>query len=438
MLRTVVLGLMIVTAASLAASQSLSRIDRERGHVMLRFLRQDLLDYYYDPGFHGVDIAARFNEADEKIDRAATLGQMFLAIGGALFDLGDAHTQFIPPPRTLRVEYGWEMAMIGDSCYVTAVRPGSDAAAKGLRAGDRIFSIDGSVPSRSSIHVLKSTMVDLDPRSAVSLRVQSYDGVMKDLEISTRRSERARVMNPAIPAGRDNTGDNAIPEEPALAVHAPQVKRIGDSVVVWKLSRFDFSAKETGRVMEAIEGSGALILDLRNNPGGYITSLAALAGHFFDRDLTLFRARGRAADDSVVAYSSATRYRGKVVVLIDSRSGSSSEIFARMMQIYGRGVVIGDVSGGSVMEAMYRPHAVGADNVIVYGANITVAAITLPDGSPLEGRGVLPDEIVLPTPRDLALGLDPALSRATEIAGAPLDAWSAGELFPPVRGGGIP
>jgi len=108
------------------------------------------------------------------------------------------------------------------------------------------------------------------------------------------------------------------------------------------------------------------------------------------------------------------------------------------MQFYGRGVVIGDVSCGSVMEAMYRQHAVGADNVVMYGANITVAAIALPDGRPLEGRGVVPDEIILPAPRDIALGLDPVMVRATECAGAPPDGWRAGELFPAARGAGNP
>jgi len=438
MVRGAILGMLVFIAVSSCPSQSLSRIDRERGHVMLRFLRQDLVDYYYDPGFHGVDLAARFSDADKKIDRAATLGQMFLAIGGALFDLRDAHTQFIPPPRTLRVDYGWEMAMIGDSCYVTAVSPGSDAAAKGLRAGDRICSIDGCVPSRSSMHVLRTTMEDLDPRAVVSMRFQCPDGGMNDLQIGTRRRERVRVVNSAAPSAGERTVDDAIPEGPAPAAGVPHLKLIGDSLAVWKLPRFDLSAKETGRVMETIGGSRALVLDLRNNPGGYITSLLALAGYFFDEDVTLFRAKGRTGVDSVVAHTSGRPYRGKVIVLIDSRSGSSSEIFARAMQFYGRGVVIGDVSCGSVMEAMYRQHAVGADNVVMYEANITVAAIALPDGRPLEGRGVVPDEIILPAPRDIALGLDPVMVRATECAGAPPDGWRAGELFPAARGAGNP
>jgi C-terminal processing protease CtpA/Prc len=288
------------------------------------------------------------------------------------------------------------------------------------------------------MRVLKSTMEDLDPRAAVSMRFQCPDGEMKKLEIGTRRRERERVMESAAPAGRERTVGDAIPERSALAARAPHLKLIGDSVVVWKLPRFDLSAKETGRVMETVGGSRALILDLRDNPGGYITSLLALSGYFFDGDVTLFRSKGRTGEDSVVAHSSGRPYRGKVVVLIDSRSGSSSEIFARAMQFYGRGVVIGDVSCGSVMEAMYRQHAVGADDVVVYGAVITVAAITLPDGRPLEGRGIVPDEIILPAPRDIALGLDPVMSRATERAGVPLDGWRAGKLFTAARAAGSP
>jgi carboxyl-terminal processing protease len=186
--------------------------------------------------------------------------------------------------------------------------------------------------------------------------------------------------------------------------------------------------------MESVMGSGSLILDLRGNPGGFLSSLSSLTGYFFERDMTMFRMEARGRVDSVTAFHAATVYSGKVIVLVDSRSASSSEVFARTMQIHGRGIVLGDVSGGSVMAARYYPRSMGAEAVVSYGSTITEASITMPDGHPLEGVGVIPDELILPSSRDLMLGLDPVMARATVLAGTPLDAGRSGALFSMKRG----
>ena len=118
-------------------------------------------------------------------------------------------------------------------------------------------------------------------------------------------------------------------------------------------------------------------------------------------------------------------------MLIDSGSGSSAELFARVVQIEKRGVVIGDRSAGAVMEALAYASGQGdLDLAILYGFVVTEADLLMKDGHSLEGTGVTPDELLLPTGQDLALGRDPVLARAAKLAGLDLDAVAAGKLFP--------
>ena len=117
-------------------AQGLERFERDRALLMLNVVKSDLKNNYYDPNFHGMDLDARFKTAEEKIKQAASLGQAFGIIAQVLTDLNDSHTIFVPPRRPETITYGWQMQMIGDKCYVVAVKPGSDAAAQGLKEGD--------------------------------------------------------------------------------------------------------------------------------------------------------------------------------------------------------------------------------------------------------------------------------------------------------------
>src|SRR5687767_11305918 len=104
--------------------------DIQRGHRMLDQLYADLRTNYYDSTFAGVDMAERLRIAHARIDSSATRQHMFGVIAQFLFDLNDSHTMFIPPGIAADVEYGWRWQIIGDSTYVTAVKPGSDAEQK--------------------------------------------------------------------------------------------------------------------------------------------------------------------------------------------------------------------------------------------------------------------------------------------------------------------
>jgi C-terminal processing protease CtpA/Prc len=173
-----------------------------------------------------------------------------------------------------------------------------------------------------------------------------------------------------------------------------------------------------------------LILDLRQNAGGNVETLKALLSSLFDHDVKLYDRVGRDSTKEVVTKSAHHPFEGKLFVLIDSKSASASETLARVVQLEKRGVVIGDRSSGSVMEAKQYTSGAGLDMVMFYGVSITDADLIMSDGQRLEHIGVNPDQMVTPTALDLANGRDPVLAHAAELAGVKMTPESAGQIFP--------
>jgi C-terminal processing protease CtpA/Prc len=132
----------------------------------------------------------------------------------------------------------------------------------------------------------------------------------------------------------------------------------------------------------------------------------------------------------IIAKTQGQAFAGKVVVLLDSDSGSAAEVFARVLQLEKRATVIGDRSAGAVMRSISHGLNMGADYLVFYGVSITNADVLMTDGQSLEHVGVVPDELLLPTGEDLAAKQDAVLARALNLAGAKVDAGKAGALFP--------
>src|SRR5207245_9283044 len=103
------------------------------------------------------------------------------------------------------------------------------------------------------------------------------------------------------------------------------------------------------------------------------------------------------------------RFAGTVVAVVDAQSASAAEMLAYLLQLRKRGSVVGDRTAGAVMESKGYEHRVGVDVVVFYYTAMTVADLVFSDGTRLEGRGVMPDEIVLQRGADPARGRDPAV-----------------------------
>ena len=170
-------------------------LDLDRGHVMLRTIKDDLKKNYYDPHYHDMDVDARFKAADEKINQATSLGQILGIVAQVLLDLNDSHTFFMPPGRSYQTEYGWQGQMIGDKCYVMAVKPGSDADAKGLKPGDEVSSADGVRPTRQNMWVFDYLYRALRPRPGIRLTVIKPDGQQQQLDVMAKVEQGRRVRD---------------------------------------------------------------------------------------------------------------------------------------------------------------------------------------------------------------------------------------------------
>ncbi len=323
------------------------------------------------------------------------------------------------------------MSIVGDECFVVAVKPGSDAEAKGLEPGDRVVQFEAFLPVREQLWKAQYLYHLLSPRASIKVAIQSPGGEPRVVEIASKVTPRPTdqiSLDSLMNGGRVGSGD-----EPQI--HNSRVQRVGD-VAIWKLSSFDFRPEDVDALFDgAVKGAGALVIDLRGNPGGVVKTLEAMTGRLFDRDVKIADVKGRNGSKPSVAKRSKNPFGGKVVVVVDSDSASAAELFARVVQLEKRGTVVGDRSSGSVMESQFHAFAIEVPDVsdltlIPYGASITVADLIMTDGKSLERTGVTPDDTVLPTAEDLRSGKDPALAHAVALVGGTITPAAAGALFP--------
>jgi carboxyl-terminal processing protease len=205
----------------------------------------------------------------------------------------------------------------------------------------------------------------------------------------------------------------------------------GDQLLIWKMNEFDLTDSQIDDAMSRAKKHKHLILDLRGNGGGWITTITRIVANLFDHDIKIADSKSRKETKPIMAKSRGEKaFTGKLTILVDSRSASASEVLARTVQLEKRGTVIGDRTAGAVMAARRYDDEVGIDVVVFYGVSITVSDLIMADGNSLEHHGVTPDEIRLPAAEDLAAGRDVVLSYAATLAGVTLDPLEAGKFFP--------
>jgi carboxyl-terminal processing protease len=166
-----------------------------------------------------------------------------------------------------------------------------------------------------------------------------------------------------------------------------------------------FSSGVPARVYSALQSLGdvtALIVDLRGCPGGDLDAAVALAGDFLDEGAVVVTAVDGDGDETVYRARRGEPYRFPLFLLVDRRTASAAEVFAGCLKAHGRAVIVGERTYGKGTAQQILP-GLGAP-----GAHYaTVAAFTLPDGAPLDGRGVEPDLAASP---DAALAVARALA----------------------------
>jgi C-terminal processing protease CtpA/Prc len=416
----------VVLLGGLASTTTAQKLedDRKRGLSILKNIQSELKARYWDPTFGGRDLEALFARAADDVRAASNEAHISGLLTQLLIELDDSHTLFYPPPAPFEVDYGFEMHLVGERAYITAVDADSDAAAQGLRRGTELLAVEGVRAGRASLWRIRYAL-RVRPRKALRLRVQAPGGAPEDKLVKAKVSESRRVrdINDWIVEERAKADE---PRRPVV------VALLGEKAAAIRLESFGVEASEFERALKLARGREALVLDLRGNPGGDVDLLRRVVGAFFDRDVSLGTLQWRKKTETLVAKRRRTAdvFSGRLIVLIDADSASAAETTARVVQLEGRATVLGDSSAGAVMVSRTWVHSDGPEfNFILYGLSITEADVVMRDGGRLEKAGVTPDEVVLPTPEDMALKRDPVLARAAALVGVTLTPEAAGSLY---------
>jgi len=423
---TVAVGsLLLSLCLSPQALPQISKLDRDRAQGILDVVGNEIRKHYYDPKLHGVDWDAQLTQAHHKIADAKSFNMAMSHIAAALNSLDDSHTFFLPPVRPYRIDFGWEYQMIGDRCFVTHVRPGSDAEAKGVKPGDAVLSVNGFTPDRDNQWTMHYVFTVLRPQPTLRLTLQDPAGGQRQVEVATKIRETSKVKDFSVDMW------NIIRDEESEA-HRMRSRSVeyGDELLVLRIPGFFYTPTEVGDMIGKARKHKALIIDLRGDGGGSVDTLAFLVGGIFGRELKIADRVGRKENKPQLAKGFHEPYAGRVIVLVDSDSASAAEVFARVIQLEKRGVIMGDRTAGAVMEAKHYNEQMGGDFIVYYGISITDADVVMSDGKSLEHIGVTPDEPLLPSASDIASGRDPVLAHAAQSAGVKLSPEEAGKLFP--------
>jgi C-terminal processing protease CtpA/Prc len=181
--------------------------------------------------------------------------------------------------------------------------------------------------------------------------------------------------------------------------------------------RFDhFDPKSVSWLQKELathQAAPGIVLDLRENCGGYVDSSRVAIGEFFDHRVAtgiVVHRDGRETIGKSISARASTRYLGPLTVLVGAHSCSSAEVFASVIQHNARGTIIGQTTAGRVLGSEKFPLPDGGH------LQLSTTGFLKLDGEPLEGSGVVPDVHVDPGARGVGLAdRDPELAAALDV-----------------------
>ncbi len=291
------------------------------------------------------------------------------AIRGMLNALGDPNTSYLSPEGYKHVVESYESDFEGIGAWVReqdgritiqAVMEGTPADEAGLLSGDVLLEVDGTPISGFSVD--EAVAIIRGPRgSAVDLLVlRPEEDTPQEITIT-----RASIRTPS-------AGWRPLNEEIAY---------------LW-IDRFrDETDNEVEEALVEIvrEGYSGLVLDVRGNLGGILSTTVSIASQFLEDGLVLYQvdAQGVRTDMAVSGGGIATEM--PLVVLVDEISASSSEVLAGALQDHGRAVVIGTQTFGKGSVNELKELDSGS------ALYVTAALWYTPNGRLIEGEGLQPD-----------------------------------------------
>ena len=163
--------------------QQMSSIDRGRAQDMLQVVAGEIKKHYYDPKFHGLDWDAKVADTKQKIASANSFNMAMAHIAAMIDQLDDSHTFMLPPQHAYHFDPGFRYQMVGNRCFVTHVRPHSDADTKGLKPGDEILTINGYDVLREILWKMRYGYTVLRPQPVLRLAVQAPSGAQREVQV---------------------------------------------------------------------------------------------------------------------------------------------------------------------------------------------------------------------------------------------------------------
>lgn len=339
------------------------------------------------------------------------------AITGMVQALGDPFTMYLPPVQNNNFKQGLagqfsgigaELGMKDKQIIIIAPLTGSPAEKAGIKPGDSIMAIDGQSINGWSLNQAvdkirgpKGTDVSLtilhkDENSPKEIKitrdtitVKSVDGWVKPVDCSTT----------------------------CQAVDSSKAKANSSEVAYIRLSQFGDNTNQDWLTLvnklnvqiKADKNVKGLILDLRNNPGGYLTDATFIASEFVNQGLPVVSEEDGIPGDRKTLYASRQGVFTNIpiVVLMNKGSASASEIVAGALRDNNRAKLVGEISYGKGTVQQAEDLGGGA------GIHITIAKWLTPNGTWVNGKGLTPDVSVGPNPKDPSE--DTQLEKAIEV-----------------------
>ncbi|OGO54652.1 MAG: hypothetical protein A2Z32_12905 [Chloroflexi bacterium RBG_16_69_14] len=277
---------------------------------------------------------------------------------------------------------------LGADCRLVVTRPldGSPAERAGLQAGDIVLSVDG-----------------------VSLDGLTIDGARDRI-----RGPKGTVVTLSIQRGTGAPQSFAITRDVVQSKEVDSEALAGGTVGYLAVAGFsDAAADEVIKALGAHLAAGRtkLILDLRGNPGGYVTAARKIASQFIGLGVVFWEqdAKGGQVATDAMTDGVATDPGLRVVVLIDGGSASASEIVAGALQDAKRATLVGQQSYGKGTVQQWQ-ELTGEGGAF----KLTVARWLTPDKRWIHQVGLTPD-VVVTLPDPLPAGSDPTLDKALEV-----------------------
>lgn len=315
------------------------------------------------------------------------------AIRGMMETLEDDHTFYMEPEAYESENSSLQGAYEGIGAYVdtrgdylTIVSPieGSPADQAGLMPGDKIVALDGE--DMTGVAPEEVRLKVLGPEGSQVTLTIARDGELDPLEFVITRAE--------------------------IVIHSAEGKMLEDGIAYVDINTFgDRTTTELRQALDDLiaQNPRGIVIDLRNNPGGYLHTSVEVASEFIDDGVILYEQYGDGKRDEYTASGNGRATDIPIVVLINEGSASASEILAGALQDYERATLVGVQSygKGSVQNRIPLSNDQGA-------ARVTIAKWLTPNERAIDGVGLTPDVIVEMTQEDIEAGLDLQLDAAVE------------------------